>query len=93
MADAGGAGSNNYGAGFGGGGGGGGSGLGAAIFVDSYLNFILQALSGIPTTFNTSNNTTQAGIHGSAGLAAAPMAWMDQHWEIVFSCAQVLHLH
>jgi len=51
----------------GGGGGGGGSGLGAAIFVDSNLNFTIQALSGIPTTFNTSNNTTQAGIHGTGG--------------------------
>lgn len=51
----------------GGGGGGGGSALGAAIFVDSYLNFTLQALSGIPTTFNTPNNSTQAGIHGTGG--------------------------
>lgn len=64
---AGGAGSDTFGAGFGGGGGGGGSGLGAAIFVDSNLNFTLQALSGIPTTFNTSNNTTQAGTAGTGG--------------------------
>lgn len=49
------------------GGGGGGSALGAAIFVDSYLNFTLQALAGIPTTFNTPNNSTQAGIHGTGG--------------------------
>jgi len=64
---AGGAGSSNYGSGFGGGGGGGGSGLGGAIFVDSGLNFTIQAMSGIPTTFNTPNTTTQAGTHGTAG--------------------------
>lgn len=63
----GGVGANTFGAGFGGGGGGGGSGLGAAIFVDSNLNFTLQALSGVPTVFNTSNNTTQAGTHGTGG--------------------------
>lgn len=63
----GGAGANSYGSGSGGGGGGGGSGLGAAIFVDSGLNFTLQALPGVPTTFNTSNNTTQAGTHGTGG--------------------------
>lgn len=51
----------------GGGGGGGGSGLGGAIFVDSNLNFTIQAFSGVPTTFNTSNNTTQAGTHGFSG--------------------------
>lgn len=62
---AGGEGANIYGVGFGGGGGGGGSGLGGAIFVDSNLNFTLQAISGIPTTFNTTNNTTQAGMHGT----------------------------
>lgn len=50
-----------------GGGGGGGSGLGGAIFVDSSLNFTLQALPAMPTTFNTSNNTTQAGTHGTGG--------------------------
>lgn len=61
----GGAGSNTVGAGSGGGGGGGGSALGGAIFVDSNLNFTLQAFSGIPTSFNTSNNTTQAGTHGT----------------------------
>lgn len=49
------------------GGGGGGSGLGGAVFVDSNLNFTLQAFPGIPTAFNTSNNTTQAGIHGTGG--------------------------
>jgi hypothetical protein len=61
----GGSGSNTFGLDSGGGGGGGGSGLGAAIFVDSNLNFAIQALPGIPTTFNTSNNTTQAGTHGT----------------------------
>ncbi|MGL4539414.1 MAG: hypothetical protein ACRCU0_00335 [Candidatus Rhabdochlamydia sp.] len=60
----GGNGANSFGSG--GGGGGGGSGLGAAIFVDSSLNFTIQALPGIPTTFNTSNNTTQAGTHGTS---------------------------
>lgn len=63
----GGSGANTYGSGFGGGGGGGGSGLGGAIFVDSNLNFTLQALSGIATSFNTSNNTTQAGTGGTGG--------------------------
>jgi hypothetical protein len=67
----GGAGANSVGSGFGGGGGGGGSGLGGAIFVDSNLNFTLQALSGIPTIFNTSNNTTQAGVHGIGGSESA----------------------
>jgi hypothetical protein len=61
----GGVGANTVGSGFGGGGGGGGSGLGGAIFVDSYLNLTVKALTGIPTTFNTSNNTTQAGTHGT----------------------------
>ena len=63
----GGVGANSYGSGFGGGGGGGGSGLGGAIFVDSNLNFTIQAFPGIPTTFNTSNNMTQAGTHGTGG--------------------------
>ncbi len=63
----GGNGANTYGAGFGGGGGGGGSGLGGAIFVDTALNFTIQAFSGIPTNFNTSNSTTQAGTHGTGG--------------------------
>jgi len=63
----GGNGANTVGSGFGGGGGGGGSGLGAAIFVDTGLNLTLQAFSGIPTTFNTTNNTTQAGSHGLGG--------------------------
>lgn len=49
----------------GGGGGGGGSALGGAIFVDSNLNFTIQAFPGIPTTFNTSNTTTQAGTPGT----------------------------
>jgi hypothetical protein len=61
----GGNGANGYGSGFGGGGGGGGSGLGGAIFVDSNLNFTLQALPGVPTAFNTANDTTQAGTHGT----------------------------
>jgi hypothetical protein len=63
----GGTGANAVGQGFGGGGGGGGSGLGAAIFVDSYLNFTVQAFPGIPTIFNTTNNTTQAGTRGTGG--------------------------
>lgn len=63
----GGAGANSVGSGFGGGGGGGGSGLGGAIFVDSGLIFTIQAFSGIPTTFNTTSNTTQAGVHGNGG--------------------------
>ncbi len=67
----GGLGANNYGFGFGGGGGGGGSGLGGAIFVDSYLNFTVRAFPGVPTTFNTSNNTTQAGVGGSGGPGAS----------------------
>lgn len=64
---AGGAGADTVSSEFGGGGGGGGSALGAAIFIDSNLNFTLQAISGVPTTFNTSNCTTQAGIHGTGG--------------------------
>lgn len=67
----GGSGANSYGPGFGGGGGGGGSGLGGAIFVDSNLNFTLQAILGVPTTFNTSNNTTQAGTHGTGGIGGS----------------------
>lgn len=67
----GGIGADTVGSGFGGGGGGGGSGLGAAIFVDSNLNFTLQAFEGIPTIFNTSNNTTQAGTHGIGGPGGA----------------------
>jgi uncharacterized protein with beta-barrel porin domain len=63
----GGGGANSFGAGSGGGGGGGGSGLGGAIFVDSNLNFTLQAFPGIPTLFSTSNTTTQAGTHGTGG--------------------------
>jgi uncharacterized protein with beta-barrel porin domain len=63
----GGIGSDSYGSGFGGGGGGGGSGLGGAIFVDSGLNLTIQAISGVPTIFNTSSNTTQAGSHGTSG--------------------------
>lgn len=63
----GGMGADTVGGGFGGGGGGGGSGLGGALFVDSGLNFTLQAFSGVPTIFNTSNTTTQAGTHGTAG--------------------------
>lgn len=63
----GGSGANVIGPGIGGGGGGGGSGLGGAIFVDSNLNFTIQAFAGIPTTFNNSNNTTVAGTHGAGG--------------------------
>lgn len=65
---AGGTGANTVGSGFGGGGGGGGSGLGGAIFVDSNLNLTISALSGIPTIFNTTNNTTQPGTRGTGGL-------------------------
>ncbi len=64
---AGGSGASSTGFGSGGGGGGGGSGLGGAIFVDSGLNFTIQALDGIPTVFNTANNTVQAGAHGTGG--------------------------
>jgi hypothetical protein len=67
---AGGAGSSTYGAGFGGGGGGGGSGLGGALFVDSGLNVTIQAFSGIPTTFDTTSNSTQAGVGGTGGGGA-----------------------
>ncbi len=63
---AGGTGANAVGSGFGGGGGGGGSGIGGAIFVDSGLNLTLQAFSGVPTIFDTTNNTTIAGIGGSS---------------------------
>lgn len=57
--------------GSGGGGGGGGSGLGGAIFVDKSLNFTIQAITGVPTTFNTSNNTVEAGVHGTGSAAGA----------------------
>jgi hypothetical protein len=60
-------GASNFGASFGGGGGGGGSALGPAIFVDSSLNLTIQALSGVPTVFNTSNLVAQAGTHGTGG--------------------------
>ncbi len=63
----GGAGANSYGFGSGGGGGGGGSGLGAAIFLDSNSSLTIQALPGIPTNFNTTNNTVQAGMEGTGG--------------------------
>lgn len=36
--------------------------------MDSGLNFTIQALPGIPTTFNTPSGTTQAGIHGTGSL-------------------------
>lgn len=61
--------------GTGGGGGGGGSGLGAAIFVDSGLNFTIQALSGgMPTIFNTTSNTVQAGTAGTGGSESTAAA-------------------
>lgn len=63
----GGIGSDAVGTGFGGGGGGGGSGLGGAIFVDSELNFTIKALSGLPTVFNTTGNSTTAGTGGTGG--------------------------
>lgn len=67
----GGYGANSVGFGFGGGGGGGGSGLGGAIFIDSNLNLTLKAFTGIPTFFNTSNNTTQGGVHGIGAPGAS----------------------
>ncbi len=66
----GGAGANSVGAGSGGGGGGGGSGLGGAIFVDTGLEFTIQAFSGIPTVFNTVNTTVQKGIGGTGASGA-----------------------
>jgi uncharacterized protein with beta-barrel porin domain len=68
----GGNGSSSVGMGVGGGGGGGGSGLGGAIFVDTGLIVTIQALSGIPTNFNTTNGTTQAGSGGMGGADAEP---------------------
>ncbi len=67
-AGTGGMGASSYGSG--GGGGGGGSGLGGAIFVDSNVNFTVRALTGVPTTFETPNNTTQAGTRGTGGPGA-----------------------
>lgn len=67
----GGEGANTYGSESGGGGGGGGSGLGGAIFVDSGLNFTIQALSGIPTNFNTANDTIQSGTGGQGGFGGS----------------------
>jgi hypothetical protein len=64
----GGSGADTYGSG--GGGGGGGSGLGGAIFVDSGLNFTIQAFSGVPTIFNTTSTTTQAGEGGTGSPGA-----------------------
>ena len=55
----------------GGGGGGGGSGLGGAIFVDSGLNFTIQALPGVPTNFDTTNTSTTAGNPGVGAPGAA----------------------
>ena len=63
----GGYGANTYGSSSGGGGGGGGSGLGGAVFVDSNLNLTIQAISGVPTIFNTTNTTTSAGNYGTGG--------------------------
>lgn len=68
---AGGFGANTVDSSSGGGGGGGGSGLGGAIFVDSNLNFTIQAMTGIPTSFNTTNTTVQAGTHGAGGPGAS----------------------
>lgn len=69
-AGAGGSGADSIGASYGGGGGGGGSGLGAAIFIDSNLNFTVSAMDGVPTTFNTTNNVVQAGTGGVGGPGA-----------------------
>ncbi|HEX2579245.1 MAG TPA: autotransporter domain-containing protein [Rhabdochlamydiaceae bacterium] len=68
----GGSGDSTIGSASGGGPGGGGSGLGGAIFVDSGLNLTIQAFTGIPTTFNTSNTTTQAGSQGAPGPGGTP---------------------
>jgi len=46
--------------------------------VDSNVNFTVQALAGIPTLFNTSNNTTQAGTHGTGYGGEAQVVSMDQ---------------
>ncbi|KTD46517.1 hypothetical protein Lqui_2442, partial [Legionella quinlivanii] len=35
--------------------------------MDSNLNFTIQTLPGVSTTFNTINNSTQAGTHGTGG--------------------------
>ncbi len=35
--------------------------------MDSNLSLIVKAISGVPTTFNTLNNTTQPGTHGTGG--------------------------
>lgn len=68
----GGSGTNTVGAGFAGGGGGGGSALGAAIFVENNQGLTLKAFTGIRTFFNTSNNTTQAGLGGTGGSNGLP---------------------
>lgn len=89
----GGDGANTVGPGSGGGGGGGGSGLGGAIFVDSDLNFTIQALSGIPTSFNTTNNTTEAGtggtsspdgVNGQSGSALGDSIFLRTHSSVTF---------
>ncbi len=67
----GGSGANSGESGIGGGGGGGGSGLGGAIFVDSGLNFTIQALPGVPTNFDTTNTSTTAGNPGVGAPGAA----------------------
>lgn len=66
---AGGAGADSVGSSVGGGGGGGGSGLGGAIFVDSGLNFTIQALTTTPTIFQTANTAVNAGSGGSGSSA------------------------
>ncbi|HEX4839439.1 MAG TPA: autotransporter domain-containing protein [Rhabdochlamydiaceae bacterium] len=91
---AGGSGANGFGSGFGGGGGGGGSGLGGAIFVDSNAVFTIQAISGIPTIFNTSSTTTQAGnggmsngsggTDGTAGSALGNSIFLRQNASLTF---------
>ena len=88
----GGTGANTVGSGFGGGGGGGGSGLGGAIFVDTGLNFTIQALPGFqpPSIHQTIRHKQELMELAVLGVQ---MALMDQHWEIVFSCAQVLLSH
>ena len=75
----GGFGADTYGSGFGGGGGGGGSGLGGAIFVDSNLNFTLQALAGMPTT-SIPRTTRRRQAFMAPVAPVARTAPMGRHW-------------
>jgi len=76
-----------------GGGGGGGSGLGGGYLVDSSLNFTVHSIPGFQLTFNTPNNTTQAGTHGTAAVVEQ-MAPMDRRLETDFLAhGSFAHLH